>query len=226
MINMDKKSLKEEAYNIIKSKIISCEYLPNTFLNEGILKEEIGVSRTPIRDAIGRLEQENLVKIIPKKGIVVTDLSINEINMIYESRMLLEPYSIKKYGNKLNKNELMNFRNFFTRKPSFDNVKELYQEDDKFHRMIIGATQNKYIMLMYENIQIQNWRIRILSGNKLGKRMSESTPEHLKILDAALADNFDEAAFYLQEHLKNAKNAAFSLILSNGGWALKQPDMH
>lgn len=58
---MKKESLKQQAYNIIKNKIITCEYPPNFLLNEEKLKEEIGASRTPIRDALSRLEQENLV---------------------------------------------------------------------------------------------------------------------------------------------------------------------
>ena len=64
---MRKMSLKQQAYNIIKNKIITCEYPPNFLLNEEKLKDEIGASRTPIRDALSRLEQENLVHILPKK---------------------------------------------------------------------------------------------------------------------------------------------------------------
>ena len=59
---MAKESLKNKAYNLIKSKIIHCEYAPGTFLNESTLMSEIGSSRTPIREALSKLEQEDLVK--------------------------------------------------------------------------------------------------------------------------------------------------------------------
>ena len=67
---MSKVSLKQQAYTTIKNKILTCEYLPNSFLNEDLLCEELQVSRTPVRDALGRLEQENLIKIMPKKGFL------------------------------------------------------------------------------------------------------------------------------------------------------------
>ena len=64
---MAKESLKSKAYNLIKTKIVNCEYAPGTFLNESMLMGEIGSSRTPIREALSKLEQENLVRILPKR---------------------------------------------------------------------------------------------------------------------------------------------------------------
>ncbi|MFR1039015.1 MAG: GntR family transcriptional regulator [Clostridium sp.] len=60
-------NLKNKAYQIIKERIMSCDYKPNTFLNEADLIEEIDASRTPIREALNKLEQEGFVQIIPKK---------------------------------------------------------------------------------------------------------------------------------------------------------------
>lgn len=218
VIGVSVNSLKEKAYQIIKEKIVSCEYPPNTFLNENILQKEIGVSRTPIRDAIGRLEQENLVKIIPKKGIVVSDLSINEISSIYEVRLLIEPFAIKHYANKIDKTILLNYKNYYSQDHSFESVDKIYQIDDKIHHIFISATQNKYLIQTYDNIQVQNRRIRILSGKRIEERMRKSNQEHIRILDAVMADQFEQAAQYMTEHLQNAKKAAFSLIISNGGW--------
>ncbi|WP_164918933.1 MULTISPECIES: GntR family transcriptional regulator [Acutalibacteraceae] len=214
-------SLKEKAYAIIKSKIASCEYLPNTFLNEGFLQNEIGVSRTPIRDAISRLEQENLVRIIPKKGIVVSDLSINEISSVYEIRALIEPFAITKYGDKVDKEILLRYKNDFSGMQ--DAPDSLYRMDDRMHRIFISATQNRYLIQMYDNILVQNGRIRILSGNRNESRIAQSSAEHVKILEAALSDRFDLAAQFMMEHLQAAKNAAFALVVSNGGWEIPQP---
>ncbi|WP_411675825.1 GntR family transcriptional regulator [Caproicibacter sp.] len=215
---MSENSLKEKAYKMIKEKIVSCEYLPNTFLNENILQKEIGVSRTPIRDAIGRLEQENLVRILPKKGIVVSDLSINEISSIYEVRLLIEPFAIEGYADKIDKATILNYKNYYSQNNSFENIDEVYQVDDEIHHIFISATQNKYLIQTYDNIQVQNRRIRILSGKKIEERMERSNQEHIRILDAVLSDQFEQAARHMTEHLQNAKKAAFSLILSNGGW--------
>ena len=88
---MKKETLKQHAYNIIKDKIINCEYAPSALLNEEMLKEDVQASRTPIRDALGRLEQEGLVTILPKKGIIfqscTTEIKspMKSIKIIFES---------------------------------------------------------------------------------------------------------------------------------------------
>ena len=86
-----KQTLKQVAYDHIKNKIVTCEYEPNAFINEGMIANELGVSRTPIREAIMRLEQEQLVQVLSKRGIVVCPLTPNLIASIFETRLLLEP---------------------------------------------------------------------------------------------------------------------------------------
>lgn len=68
MFIMVKTNLKTLAYNTIKQKIVTCEYAPGTFLNEEILTDELKISRTPIRDALSRLEQEGLIEINQKRN--------------------------------------------------------------------------------------------------------------------------------------------------------------
>ena len=73
MESQAKLSLKLQAYQYLKTKILNCEYRPNEFLNEQKLCAEMGnISRTPMRDALGRLEQEGLITILPKKGLMVS----------------------------------------------------------------------------------------------------------------------------------------------------------
>ena len=103
---MPKINLKTQAYNTIRQKIVTCEYAPGTFLNEELLTSELGLSRTPIRDALSRLEQEGLIEIKPKKGILVMPLSINTISMIFEVRQLYEPYIHLNYGTSLSIQQL------------------------------------------------------------------------------------------------------------------------
>ena len=95
---MPKINLKTLAYNTIRSKIVTCQYAPGTFLNEEQLTTELSLSRTPVRDALGRLEQEGLLEIRPKCGILVRPLTLNDIDMIFEVRMMYEPYVLTHYG--------------------------------------------------------------------------------------------------------------------------------
>lgn len=215
---MRKETLKQQAYNIIKKKIITCEYPPNFLLNEEKLKDEIGASRTPIRDALSRLEQENLVRILPKKGIMVASLSIREINAIYEARMLVEPYAIEHYANKVEKERLEYFRKIF--RDGKEIQERIYDVDDKLHIEFINAMDNEYFQAMYERIYYQNCRLRILSGVKSEKRIEETLKEHLKIINACLEEQWQDAAEAMREHLVCSKRASFMTIIESGEMAL------
>ncbi len=209
------KSLKQQAYNAIRAKILNCEYPPNTFLNEDLLCREFNVSRTPIRDALSRLEQENLVKIISKKGIMVAPLTLNEINTIYETRILLEPYILCTYGSRITDSKLQKMQeNIKKAEKKLDHIQELYTLDDEYHRMIVELCENKYLIQCYSNIYAQNLRLRIISGNDNKDRLSASCQEHKMITDAILNKDYEQSAKAMRTHLLESKEAAFKVIIN------------
>lgn len=213
---MAKKTLKQQAYNIIKSKIISCEYLPNTLLNEEKLREEVHASRTPVRDALSRLEQENLIQILPKKGIMVAPLSIREINMINEARMLLEPYAVENYGERIPEERLQYYYDIFKQKNPENNMKAFYEVDNEFHQEFIDATGNDYFVSMYDRVFNQDCRLRILSGVKSKTRIENTRVEHFEIVAACMEKKWSEAAAAMRRHLVCSKQASFEAILEEG----------
>ena len=83
-------SMQNQAYQFIRKKIERCEYAPNDMLSESLLREELGFSRTPVREALRQLELEGLVSIIPNRGAFVTGISNKDIKDIYLIRSLLE----------------------------------------------------------------------------------------------------------------------------------------
>lgn len=210
---MKKENLKQKAYNIIKSKIVNCEYLPNAFLNESILMEEINSSRTPIREALNKLEQENLVTIMPKKGVIVSELSINEINMIYQVRHSIEPYIIRTSGADIDKQSLKRVYATMIDHMDKEGAAKFYQVDDDFHRFIVSSSNNKYFLQMMDYIYNQMQRMRILSGNKVDQRLKQTQEEHLTIIKLLIEHKIEEAAMSMCNHLDNSKKAALSSIL-------------
>lgn len=85
------KDLKNHTYCILKERLVNCIYPPGTLLNEAQLAADLGASRTPVREAISRLEMEGFVKIMPKKGIYVTDISLNDVLQIFRQELRLSP---------------------------------------------------------------------------------------------------------------------------------------
>ena len=216
---MSKTNLKTLAYNAIREKIVTCEYAPGTNLNEELLTNELNLSRTPIRDALGRLEQEGLLDIKPKCGITVKPLSANEINMIFEVRSLYEPYIILNYGQLLPKDELEKFYKIFQRKECSDehpqNNAYFYELDFAFHSMIVNACPNPYIRQNYSMIQTQNERFRHMTGNASDTRLDDTFQEHLDITLLCLQNEWKSAADKMLHHLNESKKVSFNLVFNS-----------
>lgn len=221
-----KETLKQQAYRIIKNKILYCEYAPNEILNEEFLLKDTGCSRAPIRDALSRLEQEHLLNIMPKKGIRISDVNLNDITSVFEMRCMVEPYVIRLYGDRLDKEKLREYRKRFEENITPEKVIEaakenrlfeMYALDDEFHQYLIQSSPNPYMWLSMELIYNQNIRLRVLTSIDRG-RLMKSNPEHTAIIDLLLEDRYEDAAEEMKNHLNKAKQGSFTALIKNGGW--------
>ena len=212
---LPKSNLKTLAYIKIREKIVTCEYAPGSNLNEEMLTSVLGLSRTPVRDALSRLEQEGLVEIRPKKGITVTPLTLGDINMIFELRMLYEPYIILTCGHLIPRDSLQKYLKIFETPPeggfrSMEASLRSYALDEEFHAMIMDACPNVYIRRGYEQIRTQNERFRHMTGTAYEKRLETSYLEHLAILKACIAGDYEGAAEEMRKHIQASKEAAIT----------------
>ncbi len=205
---MPKNYLSEGAYETIKDRIIRCVYPPNTYINEELLVSELNISRTPIRSALVRLEQEHMVKIISKKGVHVTDITYEQIHDIYECRLLIEPYALLHYGNRFSKKDLLDYLSCFC---STEDNWSFYQHDNKFHRQIVDLCGNDLLSSFYDSLQSLNLRISAKSGNA-ENRVDHSNREHIDIVSALLKDDYEIAARLMQNHLNTAKRTAYDVL--------------
>lgn len=208
----EKINLKDKAYGIIKDKIIHCEYKPGEFLIEAELMNVVGASRTPIREALNKLEQEGYIDILPKKGVMVRNITIAELNEIYEVRFLVEPYIIRNYGNLVPKQLLLELRESLKFCSEGDST---YHKDEELHDMLVRISQNTYLMELLNRLYAQNHRLRVLSGSLLSYRNEETIKEHEAILDALLNKNYEQAAQAMQEHLQNSKDASMNIMINS-----------
>ena len=157
-----KLSLKLQAYQYLKTKILNCEYRPNEFLNEQKLCAEMGnISRTPMRDALGRLEQEGLITILPKKGLMVSGITEDDVHSMFEMRLLVEPYALRTYGADIPHGELEHFVQMMH---DPDTIDDFCKADDDFHELLMSTLPNKYMRSAYDRITGLNTRFRIMTG--------------------------------------------------------------
>jgi DNA-binding GntR family transcriptional regulator len=207
-------SLKLFAYNTIKEKIIHCEYPPNALLNEEIIRQNLHVSRTPIRDALSRLEQENIIRILPKRGILVRGITLEDVNQIFETRFLIEPYTVNKYGKNISPEVYAEFFDFFSASAETIDTETVNRKDNNFHLQFIIASKNHYLIQANEYPFFQGMRLRILSTSMGKERIRASQSEHRLITQCCCEKDWKAAARNLKEHLGSSKKRALDVVSS------------
>ena len=209
MVRDTGKSLKQVAYETLKQKIISCEIMPGSLLTEDMLCEALNASRTPVRDAVSRLEQEHLVSIKPKKGIRVNRVSMNSIRELFEVHCLLEPAAVLKYGNRIPDEVYARYTQLFRR----ENLptEELFRVDDEFHQMFITASENRYFQSVYAMIADQVQRYRVLTANRPRDEIAQE--EHYEIAASCIRGEWETASRLMLEHIENSKLAIVQYVL-------------
>jgi len=213
---MEKQNLKNKAYQLIREKIVNCDYEPGAILSESQLMGEVGSSRTPIREALNRLEQEDLVRIYPKRGILVSEVTTGIVNSVYEIRNLIEPYIVEHYAALIPKEQIKAEINRIEKANDADSmvVSEAASMDDDLHQMLMNASNNTYVVDMMNKVYAQNHRIRILSTVNVENRYSNTQNEHLEILQYILNDEIQDAVEAMKRHLNNSKAAAVEAMLA------------
>ena len=209
MVKADAKnsSSAEEVYQALREHILDCSYKPGSVLNERRLAEEFGMSRTPIREAIYKLEVEGLVKRYPNVGIIVTELTVRDVMESFQVRELLEPYAARLAPSVLDKNKLEYLLKVFEELISTSDQEELpYKKhcdfDTELHDIIVRATDNSKMISIMKQMCASVERLRWI-GVKV--RYKESTIEHRDIIKAMLSGDLDCVEQRMLEHLRNAK---------------------
>lgn len=218
---MAKQDLKQQAYQILRQKLIYCEYKPGSLLNEAQLSEELGFSRTPIREALNRIEQEGFIRIMPKKGIFVTDISLHDVQQIFEARIQIEPVTLKMAAPSLPRDTLLQFRDLFRKDDS--DVRYGFQLDTAMHLFLIDHCGNHFLIDMMHKVFDQNTRV-IISSKQNRIQIHDAKQEHSEILDLLLEGEFDQAVQSMCTHIANCRKAALDFFYNPQAYPLTAPD--
>ena len=205
------KDLKNHTYCILKERLVNCIYPPGTLLNEAQLAADLGASRTPVREAISRLEMEGFVKIMPKKGIYVTDISLNDVLQIFQTRIEIEPIAVRLAAPHLPREELLAFCGKF--KGEAPDIQNGFRLDTAMHLFIIEHCGNRYIIDMMHRIFDENTRV-IISSKQNQVQIHDARLEHLDILNSLLDNDTERAIALMQSHIENCRKAALDYFCS------------
>ena len=202
-------NLRERVYKALKEMIIFQEIPPGEKLDEDSLASQLGVSRTPVRESLYRLENEGIVKIIPRRGAFIVKHSKESINEILSVREVLEGLSAREAASHIT-DAALEVLESLSEKFSESNVrllsKEYLQVDVKFHKTIIEASKNEWLISLMNilNDHIQMLRLRTVTFQG---RPEQSLSEHRRILEALKAGDPLLAESLMREHINNVRES-------------------
>lgn len=217
MLNFDiqnHKPLREMVYEELKIQILTGAIVPGTRMMEVELAEEMGVSRTPIREAIRKLEKEGLVTIEPRRGAYASMISTQDMVEILEVRQDLEGLAAYFAATRMKDDEMDELRRIaerYNEAVAAGSMQDMIRYDTQFHRMIVDSCNNKILVSMVEQLQELVLRFRYIYYDNF-KRAEKMPDEHREIIEAIDSGDKDRARAAADIHIDRLKQ----LVIEEG----------
>ena len=217
MLNFDiqnHKPLREMVYEELKLQILTGAIIPGTRMMEVELADEMGVSRTPIREAIRKLEKEGLDTIEPRKGAYASMISTEDMVEILEVRQDLEGLAAYFAADRMQPaqlEELKTVSEHYNEAVTSGSMEDMIKYDTRFHRIIVDSCHNKILVQMIEQLQELVLRFRYIYYDNF-KRAENMPEEHAAILGAIEKNSPDEAREAADVHIDRLKK----LVIEEG----------
>jgi DNA-binding GntR family transcriptional regulator len=201
----------EEAYRHLKTRIMSADLPPGASLNELEIAAALGTSRTPVREAIRKLEQEGLAMRYPNRGAIVTKLSMTDVLEIWQLREILEPAACALAADRIDREALARVESTFLALRGQEMGPEAYEAflraDMGLHGLIVDSTGNATLRSVLGMLNERIVQVRVVTSPA---RFQSAVAEHLAIVAALKARDAQEAMAAMRRHLERARQ---SLVL-------------
>lgn len=206
--------LRDVVFKTLRQAILTGELKPGERLMEIHLANKLGVSRTPIREAIRQLELEGLVIMVPRKGAQVASITERSMSDVLEVRLALEKLAVELASKRISfeqKEELKEAMELFEKKVTEGNVSEIAKADVVFHDKIFEATGNMRLGQMVNNLaeQMYRYRFEYIKEEEGHNRLIE---EHRRIYESIVSGNANDATDAISLHIKNQEESILRQI--------------
>lgn len=206
-MNEKKKINSNIAYDYLSNAIITHDLEPGQAIIEQNISDLLGISRTPIREALAMLEVEGLVYRIQSKGSFVKEITEQDIEEVFELRIMFELTAIRKAATQISDEELLEIASLLEKADNSSDNEAYYDSDRILHNTLMKYSQNSLMQKFYSMIEGQFERFRRVSARS-PRRLDSSRAEHIEILEALKKRDAVEAERKLFNHLTNVKMSA------------------
>lgn len=206
--------LRDVVFNTLRQAIITGEFAPGERLMEISLANRLGVSRTPVREAIRKLELEGLVIMIPRKGAQVAKITEKNLRDVIEIRTVLEEFAAVLACERIDQNGIRDLRQAhedFIRSVENGDILDIVDKDETFHDTIFRATNNDRLISIINNLREQFYRYRMEYVKDIRQR-SNLVEEHRELLNAITNRDSVKAKELMRTHLLNQQQEVINNI--------------
>jgi DNA-binding GntR family transcriptional regulator len=203
-------SLADRAYVAIRDLIVSLELRPGDLIDERRLVESLGIGRTPVREALRRLAQEQLVEVFPRRGMFVTGVDVRDLARISEVRTALEPEAARLAADRATDEEREELAALV------DQIKrgtDLMGLDERIHRAIYAAAHNHLLEKTLGEYYVLALRIWMIALDR-AQDLEEAVDAHRDLIQAIAAGDGDRAADLMRAHVEDFEQAMRKVLVS------------
>lgn len=205
MLNESELPLRDVVFRTLRRQILMGELKPGERLMEVKLTKKLGVSRTPVREAIHMLETEGLAKVVPRRGASVSNITEEDLQDVLEVRCALEELAVELACARRNEEDIFNIKKAsraFIEATRSGNISEMAERDVEFHNNIFAATGNKRLIQLVGNLSERMYRYRIeyLKNKAVYEGLIK---EHSDIIRYIEGNNPSEARGAIRKHITN-----------------------
>lgn len=205
-------SLSEYAYREVREAIRDGRFPPDRRLRENDISEMLGVSRTPVREAMKRLESEQLVVYRAPRGFVVNSLTLEEVVDLYAVREILEGSAARFAAMHASTHELYEMKSLLEMQEStIDDPARMARLNEEFHRSIYKAAHNRFLLSALSSLG-DSLRLLTRTTYAVPNRGKTGLKEHQKVFDAISRHDPDAAEQYARQHIQKAASVRFKMI--------------
>jgi DNA-binding GntR family transcriptional regulator len=194
--------LSDKAYQLIRQRIITLELAPLSAIDEQALMEDLQLGRTPIREALQRLSSEGLVFFAPRRGIFVADISITDLQKIFELRLVLEGFCARLAAQRVTTEQLSSMVAIIEElnRVAEGDGKALMAIDERYHELLYEAADNAFLADVLKRLHALSMRMWCLVLDRLGD-VRGAMEQHCAITQALQAHDGARAEELLQQHI-------------------------
>lgn len=198
---MSELPLSEQAYQQIRRLIVRLDLAPGDVLREDELRERLGIGRTPIREALQRLAREHFITVIPRRGMFVSGIEVEELSMLFETRTVLEPYAARLAAARGTDEHWAAMHDALGGVGSAGGNEDLMEIDRRGHEIMWEAAGNRFLVDTLDVLYAQSDRLWHLYLADVAD-MAHAVDEHAVIMDALGSGDGDRAAELMEEHIR------------------------